>query len=192
MKIKILDDIFEIGNEKEKIDTALKEINELLSSSNLQLNGMKINGVEIYKDYYDYIIDNLDSIEIIEVEVKILKETINDLFKSTESYLEIVIPELELLVDGIYKDFNKEVWNKFVELFDGLGSIINVLDTISKNSQLYDNIDRYISIKGKLSVGIKNLSKAFEIGDRVWISDIIIYEIEPVFKELYEEINCSL
>lgn len=189
MKIKILDDIFEIKNERDKIDKALAEINQFISSSNLQLEGMKINGVEIRKDYYDYIIDNLDSIEIIEMDVKTLKEVMDDLLKSTESYLERAIPELELLVDGIYKDFNKEVWNKFIELFDGLDSIINILDTISKNNQLYDNVDRYILIKEKLSVVIKNLSRAFEIGDRVWISDIIIHEIKLVLEDLYRQIK---
>lgn len=192
MKIKILDNIFEIENEKSKINEALTEINQFISSLNLQLEGMKINGVEMHKDYYDYIIGNLDSIEIIEVNVKTLKETMDDLLKSTQDYLERAIPELELLVDDIYKDFNKEVWEKFIEFFDGLDSIINILDAISKDNQLYDNVDKYILIKEALSVGIKNLSTALEICDRVWISDIMIYEIKSIFKELYEEINASL
>ncbi|WP_196008107.1 hypothetical protein [Clostridium tyrobutyricum] len=189
MKIKILDDIFEIENDKNKVDEAFKEINELISSSGLQLNCIKINEVEIYKNYYDYIINNLANIDIIEVKVKISKEEMSDLLKSAQDYLEIAIPELEFLVDDIYKDFNKQVWDKFIEFFDGLDSIINIIDTISKNNQLDDNIDRYILIKEKLSVGIKNLSKALEIGDRVWITDVIIYEIKLALKDLYAEIK---
>lgn len=186
MKIKILDNIFEIESEKSKIDEVLKEINEFISSSNLQLDGMKIDEVEIHNDYYGYIIGNLSSIQTIEIYVKTLKEVLNDLLKSTKSYLKRVIPQLELLVEGIYKDFNKEVWNKFIELFDGLDSIVNVLDAISKHNQYYGNIDKYSLIKEKISIEIKNLSKAFEIGDRVWISDIILYEIRLIFEEFME------
>ncbi|WP_081316998.1 hypothetical protein [Clostridium tyrobutyricum] len=192
MKIKILDDIFEIENDKNKVDEAFKEINELISSSNLQLKGIKIDGLDVYEDYYNCIISNLKNIDIIEVNVEILKEAAYDMLKSTKKYLETVIPKLELLVDAIYKDFNKEVWDKFIEFFDGLDSIINVLDAISKNNKCYGDIDKYALIKEKISIEIKNLSKAFEIGDRVWISDTILYEIKPIFKELQEGINCSL
>lgn len=39
---------------------------------------------------------------------------------------------------------------------------------------------------------IKDLHRKMGMNDRVWISDIILYEIKPIFKELQEEINCSL
>lgn len=188
MRVKVLDNIFEIKNKKTDIDEIFIKIDEFISDLNLQLKDIKVNGLTIYKDYYNYVINNLDNIDIMEINTELSKEFMFNLFKSTESYLENVIPELELLIENMYRGFNKEVWNKFIELFDGLDSIVNVVEILSDDKQ-YNDFKRYSLMKEKLSMGIKNLSKAMEVDDRVWISDVIIYEIKVLFQELYIEIK---
>lgn len=188
MRVKVLNNIFEITNKKTDIDEIFIKIDRVIANSNLRLKDIKVNGLTIYEEYYNYVINNLNNIDIIEINTESQKEFMFNLFKSTESYLENVIPELELLIENMYKSFNKEMWNKFIELFDGLDSIVNVVDILSDDKQ-YNNSKRYNLIKEKLSVGIKNLSKAMEVDDRVWISDVIIYEIKVLFQELYIEIK---
>ncbi|EET88878.1 hypothetical protein CcarbDRAFT_0701 [Clostridium carboxidivorans P7] len=156
------------------------------------MSGIKVNGIDIENDYNKYITDNLNIIDIIEIVLKTPKEIIDDYLKSTVIYLERMLPKLELLVDDIYLGFSKDLWGKFADFFEGLESITRILEMLCDNKKLYHGIDNCIIIKKKLSEEIKNLSEAFKIEDRVYISDLIIYEIKVTLESLYKEINIIL
>lgn len=192
MKIKILEEIIEIENEQYEIEKVFDNINEIITKSGLNLTEIKIDGIDFYENYNEYIMSNLENIQIIEINLKTTKEIINENLETIISYLERIFPELDLLVDDIYIEFSKELWEKFSQIFDGLEFILKILDILLKNKELYDEVDKYSFIKQEIETEIKHLSEAFEIDDRVYISDIIIYEIKFTLEKLYKEICITL
>jgi hypothetical protein len=192
MKIKILGNVIEINNELSEIESAFENLNETIIKSGLNFAEMIIDGSTFYEDYDQYILDNLNNIQLINVILKSTKEILDENLETTLNYLERLFPELDLLVNNIYVEFNKELWTKFSQFFEGLESIMKTLELLLKNSELYNNADRYNLIKQEVDKEIKNLSEAFEIDDRIYISDTIIYEIKPTLEKLYLEIRSTL
>lgn len=192
MKIKILEEIIEIENEQYEIEKVFDNINEIITKSGLNLTEIKIDGIDFYENYNEYIMNNLENIQRMEINLKTTKEIINENLETIISYLERIFPELDLLVDDIYIEFSKELWGKFSQIFDGLEFILKILDILLKNKELYDEVDKYSFIKQEIETEIKHLSEAFEIDDRVYISDIIIYEIKFTLEKLYKQICITL
>ena len=63
MIIHILDKTLEYENKKDILDTMFKEINDIVSGTNLIFSHLIIDDLEVYDDFYDYLLDNIKNIE---------------------------------------------------------------------------------------------------------------------------------
>lgn len=188
MQIKILDKVFECDNQVAAVERVFEQINQMLADSNHHLSCLEINGIKVYQDYDKYIISNLENVNTVVVITKTLKELLADAIISMQDYLVRAVPEIEAMVDEFYRGANQDTWSNFSQLLDGLQFIIDTLNVVSKHQDLYYNVEQLISVQQNLLRQIVMLQEAMESQDRVWLNDVLLYEIIPSFQALNKEI----
>lgn len=188
MQIKIFDRVFECDNQIAAVERVFEQVNQILADSDRHLSCLEINGIKVYKDYEQYIMANLDNIKTIVVIIKTLKELVDDAVISMRDYLVRAIPKIETIVDDIYRGMSQDTWSNFSQLLDGLQFIIDTLNVVGKHQDWYFNAEQLISVQQNLLRQIVMLQEAMESQDRVWLSDVLLYEIIPSFQALNKEI----
>ncbi|AGX44921.1 hypothetical protein [Clostridium saccharobutylicum] len=191
MKINILDNVFEFDNTIEDVEINLKKVDEIIDLSQLRLSYITINKVQCYDNFYENIINNLKEIETINIVLKSEEEIINEVCQSIFNYLKSGIPQLEELIDAFYLKDGAELWNRFVTFLDGLESIVEKVHFLLENFRESSAFKILGETETFLSSYIKELGKAIEIDDRVFISDLIMYEIKPILENLYNELKIT-
>lgn len=195
MKIHILDKTLEYENHVDILDDTFKQINEMVTSSNLVFSHLIIDGVEIYDDYYDYFLDNIRNIEEVKVVTKTIKELSQEIILSTIDYLERAIPEIEILSNEFYKTPSKESWNKLVDLVEGIKWIMDTFVAIDSNPELknivnsYEGWNLYAKDMYSLQELMMDFEEILENSDYISTADILFYEISPLFKEMKEKLE---
>ncbi len=189
MQIKILDNVFECDNQVAAVEKVFEQINQILAKSDRRLSCLEINGIKVYQDYDQYIISNLENIKTIVVITNTLKELIDDTVISMQDYLVRAIPEIEVIVDEFSRGASQDTWSNFSQLMDGLQFIVDTLNALNKHQDWYFNAEQLISEQQNLLRKIVMLQEAMESQDRVWLNDVLLYEIIPSFKALNKEIE---
>ena len=184
MKIKLMDKVFTCDNRIPAVEETFNQINKLLADTRQVLNCLIIDNREIEEDYSQYIIDNLKEIDTIEIKVQSRQELIDDTLASIREYLERAVPEIDKLVDQFYQEVNQNTWQKFAQLMEGLQFIVDTLQVIDRNKDWYHNAVQFVQVSEKLRRQIVMLQEALESKDRVWLSDVLLYEITPSFQAL--------
>lgn len=192
MQIKILDKVFECENQVAAVEGVFEQINQLLAESSEHVSCFEIDGVEVYQDYDQYIVANLEDIKTIVIKMKPLKDLLGDAFISIQDYLVRAVPEIENLVNEFYQGVSQNTWNKFDQLLEGLQFIMDALNVVSIHPELCSNATQFCQIKDNIVNQISVLQEAMENQDRVSIGDILLYEIIPSFKMLNQEINMNV
>jgi hypothetical protein len=192
MQIKVLDKVFECDNQISAVESTLVEVNQLISESKLALSCLEIDGIEVYEEYYQYIIDNVENIEMIVVKIKPLKEMMDDTIVSIEAYVLRAIPEIQQLADEFSQNVSQDSWVKLAQLLEGLQYIVQVITMIMENKDWYHNSEQYGDIHQELVSKLSMLREAMENQDRTSMSDLLIYEMIPFFEELVKEIKRTI
>lgn len=191
MEIRILDKNYQCENQLAAVENIFDQINAVLADSKVSISSIEIDGAEIYDDYSQYILDNMEAIKTMVVNVKSLKELLDDSLISIQEYVARAIPEIDTMVDEFYQGVTQTTWDKFGQLLEGLQYITNALTTISDNKEWYYNAEQFEVIRQQLVRQIVMLDAAMEPQDRVKLSDVLVYEITPSFKALDKEITVN-
>ena len=64
MQLKILDQVFTFKNEAAALEEIFAKINEFLDESGLVLSHLKVDDTEVYADYYNYLKERVDRINL--------------------------------------------------------------------------------------------------------------------------------
>lgn len=194
MIIHILDKTLEYENKKDILDTMFKEINDIVSGTNLIFSHLIIDGLEVYDDFYDYFLDNIGNIEEVIVVTKTMKEMSEEILLSTIDYLERAIPEIEILSNEFYKTPSRESWKKLMDLIEGIKWIMDTFAAIDSNEQLknivnsYEEWNIYAKYIYELNELIIEFEEILENSDFVSTADILSYEIIPLFNNMKEKL----
>lgn len=191
MQIKILDQEFTCKNEMPAVEQVFEQLSQWLEETGQEVVCLEINGVEVAEDYDQYIADHLNNIEIVVVKVKKLQQVLADTLGSVRAYLARAIPEIDKLVDQFYHEVTPSTWDAFSQLIEGLQFSINSLDALNQHAQGYSNAGQFVLAKENLSKKIGMLHAAMESQDRVWLSDVLLYEIVPVLNSLCMAIDTN-
>ena len=194
MKIHILDKTLEYENKKDILDTMFKEINDIVSGTNLIFSHLIIDDLEVYDDFYDYFLDNIKNIEEVIVVTKTIKKMSEEILLSTVDYLERAIPEIEILSNEFYKTPSRESWKKLMDLIEGIKWIMDTFVAIDYNEQLknivnsYEEWNIYAKDIYELNELIIEFEEILENSDFVSTADILSYEIIPLFNNMKEKL----
>lgn len=195
MKIYIGNQIFEFESDKNEIDNIFDTIEKEVTKTSKVLNSLKVDDNEIFNDYYDYLLDNINAIEKVEVVLYTFKELVNETLTSTMNYL-IRTPNLiENLANNFYKNPDKKSWIDLNNLLEGISWLISAFSTIDNDRNLNNVVNNYESwnlySKGVLSLSeiLPDFEDALSNKDNVTIADILSYEIQPKFIEMSERLS---
>lgn len=194
MIIHILDKTLEYENKKDILDTMFKEINDIVSGTNLIFSHLIIDDLEVYDDFYDYFLDNIKNIEEVIVVTKTIKKMSEEVLLSTVDYLERAIPEIEILSNEFYKTPSRESWKKLMDLIEGIKWIMDTFAAIDSNEQLknivnsYEEWNIYAKDIYELNELIIEFEEILENSDFVSTADILSYEIIPLFNNMKEKL----
>ncbi len=194
MIIHILDKTLEYENKKDILDTMFKEINDIVSGTNLIFSHLIIDDLEVYDDFYDYFLDNIKNIEEVIVVTKTIKKMSEEVLLSTVDYLERAIPEIEILSNEFYKTPSRESWKKLMDLIEGIKWIMDTFAAIDSNEQLknivnsYEEWNTYAKDIYELNELIIEFEEILENSDFVSTADILSYEIIPLFNNMKEKL----
>ncbi|SES84461.1 hypothetical protein SAMN05660297_00695 [Natronincola peptidivorans] len=195
MKLLILDNVLEFPNKEEVVEDLFNEIDKVLQDRHYFLSHFVVDGVEIYQDYEEYLLENIASIEEIRVEVKILKELVEEVLLSTKDYLQRAVPLVKDLGEAFYQTPKEESWQSLADLLGGIQWILQSFVNIDQNKHLeeivpsYELWNEYVQHLLKLNDNILDLHSAVENQDMVLIADMLTYEINPIFEEMFQKLQ---
>ena len=111
MIIKIMDSNKLFENKDSEISKIFDYINNTLEDKKVFLKSLEIDGIEVYEDYYEYLIENINFIDEVKVNVQNLSELVNDVIYSSYSYTERSTPLIEKLSTSFRKGPTEWSWN---------------------------------------------------------------------------------
>lgn len=119
----------------------------------------------------------------------VVRQVIDEATESCRDYLETALPEIRNLGNEFYRSPGTETWSKFGQMAEGLDWIMRMLYSVTANSHLYSNGDRYAEIAELLNDLLAELNNAVQGGDTVFTGDLILYELYPVLESLQEAVK---
>ena len=195
MIIKIMDSNKLFENKDSEISKIFDYINNTLEDKKVFLKSLEIDGIEVYEDYYEYLIENINFIDEVKVNIQNLSELVNDVIYSSYNYIERATPLIEKLSTKFRKGPTEESWNELENLFSGIEWILESYSNIDKYSNLNELISNYyiwneyvVEIE-KIRITLPDFLDAVKNKDSVLISDILIYEINPIFQAMNEKLK---
>jgi hypothetical protein len=194
LKVHMENQEIEINNEQSDIDSLFNRINETLEKSGLYLSHMNIDGIEVYNDYYEYILGKLDGIKSITIEMITLRQWVDNMLLSMKDYVDRIVPETSRLSEQFYQNLNT-AWGEFVQLMEGLQwitSTLNVIDSLSKEKLYYTNWNDFLQLFSSIQQELKDLEDAVQNKDTVLIGDILQYEVKPLLENLQKTVNNTI
>lgn len=195
MKIYVLDKVLEYENSENAIDDMFNEIDNIISESNYTFSHLEIDGVEIYADFYDYFLDNIRNIQEVKVIAKTFKEFSREILNTTASYLENVIPEIQILSDEFYKSPTEESWGKLADLIEGIKWIMDTFVIVDKSGEVenivkdYETWNLYVKDIYSLRELLGEFEEILQNEDLVSTADILSYEVGSLFEEMLDKLN---
>lgn len=188
MIIYVENQIFEYENRKDNVDKIIQKIYNIVSNNSKIFSYMIIDGIEVYDNFYEYILDNINVIEKVEVITQTYKELVNSVLVSTVNYIERIQSRIEELANSFYKKPSQSSWKDLQDLLDGITWIMNSFAMIDQDNRLRDLVPSYESwnLYAMEVFSLKELLSDFEEAllnkDYVSIADILSYELVSIFK----------
>lgn len=169
----------------------VEKINELLSEQ-YYFSHFIVDGTEIYEDHETYLEQHLTQLSRLEIVAKTVRQFVNDLLLSTESYIQRALPELTSLSEAFYDSPTTEAWGQLSDLLEGLQWMDAMLMAIGRSTAVPSNWQAYLKVSSAIQEEIRNLGEALENEDHVLIGDILQYELVPQFETLQSEVTTTI
>jgi hypothetical protein len=189
MKVYFSNNKKQYENTNESVTQIVEDINSYMDSTdNIVLSHLNVDGVDVYENHYQILLDKLNTIDEIKLVVKTKQEVVVELQESLNEYLDRALPVMEKLANQFYQGESAETWDTFVDLTDGLQWINSAVMTLTHYSA-EETASYYKSISDKLESILKELAEVLEIKDTVTIGDMIQYEIMEILTELKQNVQ---
>lgn len=192
MKLFMNNEVYTYENTNDQVNEMFDMINKEAERLNVHISHLMIDDNPIYENHGDYIVENLQSVQRIEVVMRTNLELINDGLVSMESYLQGALPEIDPLIDEFYQNPTEETWHKLDQLLEGIEWLAGMIQIIDRYEKKLENWDDYLKVFASFENELNELMNAMENRDNVLIADIIQYEITPLMTDLKTHVSATL
>jgi hypothetical protein len=179
MKILIGHSKYDYEREQFNIEKLFNHINSSLDENDYLFSHLVIDNVEVCENHEQYILDNIDKINKIDVIYKTQKEFVLETWKSTIAFIDEVNPQIEELAIDFYQNNKKDVWDRLFQFVDIVEQIFQSFDHISEMRELANitkesnDWDLYMKNISTLKEIIISFSKSIKYNDTVNIADAL-------------------
>ncbi|TLS50583.1 hypothetical protein FE782_19665 [Paenibacillus antri] len=185
MKIKFNGQDWNIENTMEKYDLFLENINNNWPSAELRLSHFIVDGVAIYDNFEEYVSNRIHGIENLEIVTVTHQELLTGTIQAAIQYVFENKPRIVSMSKQFYRGATSTTWNEFGSLTEGIEWLLQLTShlegTFVKDAKLTESVQE---IRRKLTDLISALFQALQGKDETTLSDLLQYELIPVFEEL--------
>lgn len=187
LKIKIENHELEFPNNKEEVATVLNEIEKAINKTSKVLHSIIVDNKEVYDDYENYFLNNILSIEQVEVRLISYEQMITDILVTGADYLAQAPQLIEGLAENFYKNPSDQDWSTLADLLEGLGWVFGTYHAIKAEPELDEIVKkqtkwvRYSEEVSELETVVPEFEEAVVNKDTIMIADILSYEVKPRF-----------
>ncbi|KUO70141.1 MAG: hypothetical protein APF81_00400 [Desulfosporosinus sp. BRH_c37] len=189
MIITLRDSELTLENTPEAVRELLQMIDNIRETENCSLNCMIVNGLEIFDDYEDYLLDRLSQVETIQVSTQTHKESLDDALLSALGYLDRALPFIKELASEFYRGASAETWEKFQQLLEAMQWLGEFINKMEEGKHLFASWKSNFSVSFNFSEIVNNLNQAINNSDLILIGDTLKYEFVPLLDTLRMDIQ---
>lgn len=188
MNVHVKGQVRKYENTASAVAELVTDINQTITETDLVFSHLQIDGVDVYENHYEYLLEKVGTLQDIHVILKTKSEVAAELQGSMNDYLKRALPIIEQLSEQFYQGATAEAWNEFTNLIDGLQWIMSALDMLRQHAD-EEAANYYKEVHSKLSSILEELMEATEAQDTVTIADMIQYEIAESLTELKQNVH---
>jgi hypothetical protein len=194
LKFIVDGNIYFLEKDEEIIEKIADILTDEMEKTNKVIKSLEIDGLELYQDYFEYILDNLNYIESINAKLITYKELVGETLVGTIDYLQGAAEEIVPLSEAFYAEPTKEAWDDFSDLLEGLNWIISVFNLIDNDKTLIETLPSYeiwnLYAKDILALNelIPQMNDALNSKDNTLLADLMMYEILPLYEDMREQL----
>lgn len=194
MKFIVDGNIYFLEKDEGIIEKIADILTDEMEKTNKVIKSLEIDGLELYQDYFEYILDNLNYIENIKVKLITYKELVGETLVGTIDYLQGAAEEIVPLSEAFYAEPTKEAWDDFSDLLEGINWIISVFNLIDNDKTLIETLPSYeiwnLYAKDILTLNelIPQMNDALNSKDNTLLADLMMYEILPLYEDMREQL----
>jgi len=194
LKLTIDENIYFLEKDGEIIEKIADILTDEMEKTNKVIKFIEVDGLELYQDYFEYILDNLDYIENVNVKLITYKELVGETLLGTIDYLQGAAAEIEPLSEAFYTQPTREAWEEFTDLLEGINWIISVFNLIDNDKSLIETLPSYevwnLYAKDIFTLNelIPQMNDALNSKDNTLLADLMMYEILPIYDDMREQL----
>lgn len=182
MRVTILDQEFLLDMNNISVIDAIELIRQKANNSELIFSHLRIDGVDVFNEHFEYLSANLAEITHVEVMMMKVEELITDMLESVHQYVQGAIPAIRVLSDEFYQGASDKVWVKLEQLVEGI-QYCQETSLFIKQQNLKEFHTQYAALLD-FTNEIEVLMEAVQQQDATLLGDILQYEIQPKFEQI--------
>jgi hypothetical protein len=183
MLIKLLGQEVALSDQQTTPVEILRTIDNMLALSQMALDFLRIDGIEVRENYEAILTQNWQQIGLIEIKAKSTRELAGEQLQDAQVYLERALPEVAVLADEFYSGAVGSTWEKLDSLLEGLQWLARFTYNM-QNPEVAVNCADYQQILVKMLKKLGELGSALQVMDQTLIAYLIKYEITALLEEL--------
>lgn len=192
MIITLKDSVLSLDNTTESVRKLLQMIDNIREADDSLLSSVIVDGLEIFGDYEDYLLDKLSQVETILVSFQTRKESLDDALLLAAGYLERALPSIKELSAEFYKGATAETWKQLEQFLEGMQWLGELIKNMEQSAHLFKSWKTGVSIPFNFTEIINNLNQAVSNSDLILIADSLKYEFIPLLNNLSEDIQRTI
>ncbi|MGG1552421.1 hypothetical protein [Paenibacillus ferrarius] len=188
MLVELIEETLLIDNKQgDTVKMLMEKVDQVALLADKLFSHMSIDGIDVYDNIEEYIIENLAEIK----RVKVHFSTIEDYYRTSTleaiNYLKNAIKPMESLANQFYIG-DSSLWKDCDQLIEGLEWINSFLTFSVGHSEGAGSLK---VMQLELSKHIQKLYDAMNLKDLVLVGDIINYELIPFYMDLEKKLKNS-
>lgn len=176
MEVKIDNQHYSVANNFDDLETFWNNLNSELLQNRLIIKEIYIDDVPVYRDFYAAIKSNIESIARLNIVLTSQLEACRELAQSLFSYLDKLPPHLEDLANDFYSGPSAATWDKFQQLLEGIGWIVDAAVTLSQYLDTAGN-QPLASATKEIQKTAEDMLQAVDVRDYFQLGDILQYDL---------------
>lgn len=192
MNVHFLGSTWKYHNNLASIDELFAKIEESLEEGQLYISHLVIDDEEIFEDYKVFFATHIEQIQEVKIVVTTLVDMVNEILRSTESYLDRALPEMQILIDQFYQGPSSETWEKFAQMLEGLQWILQMVQSVDQLNKDTVEWAKYNTIAENIQALLIGMEEAVGNFDAVLLADLLHYELMSLLNALRQHLQHTI
>lgn len=188
MEIYIDHQILEFENDPKNMEVIFNSINNHLNKTGLYISHFILDDKPVHDGFFNYVAENKNTIQKIEVITQTLNEGIAGSLRSTNDHITKLIPFCNELAKEFYEQTSDVSWLALIDLLENLECMIQtpgqLNSIITKDHSLvrYGAWKQFVQLISGLEEVVSKFEEVINSEDNEVTGDLLLNELIPLFK----------